>query len=143
MFSIAAVLFLPPGLVGTIYSKNFERMPELHRTIGYPFALGLMVPSPSAPRSAFGGHRRRPPRPSVRRGCPVLCCPSPAPRPAGRPGATCPTGRRSAACAGLWRARPRSVARPPFCPSAGGHPGRWSPSAGPSSVPPSVAPSWR
>jgi hypothetical protein len=43
VFSIAAVLFLPPTLVGTIYGVNFELMPELKLTFGYPFALGLMV----------------------------------------------------------------------------------------------------
>jgi magnesium transporter len=49
VFSIAAVLFLPPTLVGTVYGMNFEHMPELHWTIGYPFALGLMVLSALAP----------------------------------------------------------------------------------------------
>jgi magnesium transporter len=49
VFSIAAVLFLPPTLVGTVYGMNFEHMPELHWTIGYPFALGLMVLSAIAP----------------------------------------------------------------------------------------------
>jgi len=49
VFSIAAVLFLPPTLVGTVYGMNFEHMPELHWTIGYPVALGLMVLSAVAP----------------------------------------------------------------------------------------------
>jgi magnesium transporter len=49
VFSIAAVLFLPPTLVGTVYGMNFEHMPELHWTVGYPFALGLMVLSAIAP----------------------------------------------------------------------------------------------
>ena len=49
VFSIAAVLFLPPTLVGTVYGMNFERMPELHWAFGYPFALGLMVLSAVAP----------------------------------------------------------------------------------------------
>ena len=39
VFSIAAVLFLPPTLVGTIYGMNFEAMPELKWASGYPFAL--------------------------------------------------------------------------------------------------------
>jgi magnesium transporter len=49
VFSIAAVLFLPPTLVGTVYGMNFERMPELHWAFGYPFALALMVASAVAP----------------------------------------------------------------------------------------------
>ena len=49
VFSIAAVLFLPPTLVGTIYGMNFEVMPELKLAVGYPFALGLMVLSAALP----------------------------------------------------------------------------------------------
>lgn len=40
--SWAAILFAPT-LVGTIYGMNFDHMPELHWTWGYPFAVGLMV----------------------------------------------------------------------------------------------------
>ncbi|GAB2802218.1 magnesium/cobalt transporter CorA [Halomonas shantousis] len=43
IFSIAAVVFLPPTLVASIYGMNFEYMPELSWPLGYPFALGLMV----------------------------------------------------------------------------------------------------
>jgi magnesium transporter len=49
VFSIAAVLFLPPTLVGTVYGMNFEHMPELRWLFGYPFALVLMVASAVAP----------------------------------------------------------------------------------------------
>ena len=49
VFSIAAVLFLPPTLVGTVYDMNFEHMLELHWVFGYPFALGLMVLSAVGP----------------------------------------------------------------------------------------------
>ncbi|MEE4462763.1 magnesium transporter CorA family protein [Azotobacter chroococcum] len=45
VFSIAAVLFLPPTLVGTVYGMNFRHMPELEWYFGYPLALGLMVGS--------------------------------------------------------------------------------------------------
>lgn len=38
----AAILFAPT-LVGTIYGMNFDHMPELHWTFGYPMALGLMA----------------------------------------------------------------------------------------------------
>ena len=41
---MAAILF-GPTLVGTIYGMNFDNMPELHWTFGYPMALGLMVAS--------------------------------------------------------------------------------------------------
>ncbi|MEU4348333.1 magnesium and cobalt transport protein CorA [Streptomyces sp. NPDC023838] len=39
--SWAAILFAPT-LVGTIYGMNFEVMPELSWSFGYPFAIGLM-----------------------------------------------------------------------------------------------------
>ncbi|MDH6213437.1 magnesium and cobalt transport protein CorA [Streptomyces pseudovenezuelae] len=39
--SWAAILFAPT-LVGTIYGMNFEHMPELGWSLGYPFAIGLM-----------------------------------------------------------------------------------------------------
>jgi len=38
----AAILFAPT-LVGTVYGMNFDYMPELHWTFGYPFALMLML----------------------------------------------------------------------------------------------------
>ncbi|MGC5010364.1 magnesium and cobalt transport protein CorA [Streptosporangium sp. DT93] len=38
----AAILFAPT-LVGTIYGMNFDAMPELHWTWGYPFAVMLMA----------------------------------------------------------------------------------------------------
>lgn len=49
VFSVAAVLFLPPTLVGTIYGMNFEAMPELQWKFGYPFALGTMLLSAIVP----------------------------------------------------------------------------------------------
>lgn len=49
VFSIAAVLFLPPTVVGTIYGMNFERMPELKWAFGYPFALIMMALSAATP----------------------------------------------------------------------------------------------
>ncbi|MBE0500559.1 MAG: magnesium/cobalt transporter CorA [Desulfuromonadales bacterium] len=49
IFSIAAVVFLPPTLVASIYGMNFEYMPELKWLLGYPGALGLMVISGFAP----------------------------------------------------------------------------------------------
>lgn len=49
IFSIAAVVFLPPTLIASIYGMNFGFMPELKWLLGYPWALGLMVLSGIAP----------------------------------------------------------------------------------------------
>ncbi|MET0599472.1 MAG: magnesium transporter CorA family protein [Mesorhizobium sp.] len=49
IFSVAAVVFLPPTLVASIYGMNFEVMPELRWILGYPFALVLMVISAVLP----------------------------------------------------------------------------------------------
>ncbi len=43
LFSVAAVVFLPPTLIASIYGMNFKHMPELDWTIGYPLAIVLMV----------------------------------------------------------------------------------------------------
>ena len=43
MFSIAAVVFLPPTLVASLYGMNFRVMPELDWVFGYPMAIGLMI----------------------------------------------------------------------------------------------------
>jgi len=47
--SVAAVVFLPPTLVASIYGMNFDLMPKLKWLLGYPFALGLMVVSAVLP----------------------------------------------------------------------------------------------
>ncbi|MDQ0319349.1 magnesium transporter [Pararhizobium capsulatum DSM 1112] len=49
IFSIASVVFLPPTLVASLYGMNFDFMPELHWTFGYPVALGAMVMSAIIP----------------------------------------------------------------------------------------------
>ncbi len=49
IFSIAAVVFLPPTLVASIYGMNFQFLPELQWEFGYPLALCLMVLSGLAP----------------------------------------------------------------------------------------------
>jgi magnesium transporter len=51
--SVAAVVFLPPTLIASVYGMNFEHMPELHWLIGYPFALSLMVLSALLPYLYF------------------------------------------------------------------------------------------
>ena len=43
IFSVAAVVFMPPTLVASIYGMNFKHMPELDWTFGYPFAIVLMI----------------------------------------------------------------------------------------------------
>ena len=48
-FSIAAVVFLPPTVIASIYGMNFNVMPELTWKLGYPFAILLMVLSGIAP----------------------------------------------------------------------------------------------
>jgi magnesium transporter len=53
IFSVAAVVFLPPTLVASIYGMNFEVMPEMDLTFGYPMALGLMVLSAIMPYLYF------------------------------------------------------------------------------------------
>ena len=43
LFSWVAFIFLPPTLIAGIYGMNFEHMPELDWTYGYPMALALIV----------------------------------------------------------------------------------------------------
>lgn len=49
IFSVAAVIFLPPTLVASIYGMNFRFMPEVNWDLGYPWALGVMVVSALLP----------------------------------------------------------------------------------------------
>ena len=51
--SIAAVVFLPPTVIASIYGMNFQAMPELAWPWGYPFALGLMAASAVLPYLVF------------------------------------------------------------------------------------------
>lgn len=53
IFSIAAVVFLPPTLVASAYGMNFEFMPELNWLLGYPWAITLMILSGMAPYFYF------------------------------------------------------------------------------------------
>lgn len=53
IFSVAAVIFLPPTLVASIYGMNFDVMPELHTRFGYPLALLCMVVSAIVPYAFF------------------------------------------------------------------------------------------
>ncbi|MBL6455626.1 magnesium/cobalt transporter CorA [Belnapia sp. T6] len=48
-FTVASVALMPPTLLASIYGMNFQVMPELNWTFGYPMALGLMVISAVLP----------------------------------------------------------------------------------------------
>jgi magnesium transporter len=56
IFSVVAVVFLPPTLIASIYGMNFTFMPELAWPLGYPVAIALMLGSALAPLLYF---RRR------------------------------------------------------------------------------------
>ncbi len=43
LFSVMAVVLMPPTLIASIYGMNFKSMPELEWTHGYPMALVLML----------------------------------------------------------------------------------------------------
>ncbi|WP_374375330.1 magnesium transporter CorA family protein [Dongia sp.] len=49
IFTVAAVAFLPPTLIASVYGMNFKFMPELDWHFGYPFAIVLMVLSALLP----------------------------------------------------------------------------------------------
>ena len=56
IFSVASVALLPPTLIASLYGMNFQFMPELGWTLGYPYALLLMAASGIVPMWYF---RRR------------------------------------------------------------------------------------
>ncbi len=56
IFSVASVALLPPTLIASSYGMNFKFMPELDWSLGYPYALMLMVASALVPMWYF---RRR------------------------------------------------------------------------------------
>ncbi len=43
VFSVWAVVLMPPTLIGSVYGMNFDHMPELRWIGGYPLALLLMA----------------------------------------------------------------------------------------------------
>jgi magnesium transporter len=43
LFSVMAVVLMPPTLIASIYGMNFKSMPELEWHLGYPLAIGLML----------------------------------------------------------------------------------------------------
>jgi len=53
IFSVAAVVLMPPTLVASVYGMNFKNMPELDWAIGYPLALVLMLMASALPYLYF------------------------------------------------------------------------------------------
>ena len=53
ILSVAATVFLPPTLIGSIYGMNFKYMPELDWPFGYPISIGLMVATAVLPYLYF------------------------------------------------------------------------------------------
>jgi magnesium transporter len=53
IFSIAAVMFMPPTLVASVYGMNFHTMPELGWQFGYEYALLLIFLSAIVPYIFF------------------------------------------------------------------------------------------
>jgi magnesium transporter len=56
IFSVVAVVLMPPTLIAGIYGMNFKHMPELQWIAGYPWAIGLMLASAILP---YWAARRR------------------------------------------------------------------------------------
>ena len=53
IFSVASVALLPPTLIASIYGMNFRVMPELDWSLGYPYALAIMLASALGPMWYF------------------------------------------------------------------------------------------
>ena len=53
IFSVAAVVLMPPTLIASIYGMNFKHMPELEWIAGYPLALIVMIIAAIAPYLYF------------------------------------------------------------------------------------------
>jgi magnesium transporter len=53
LFSVMAVVLMPPTLIASIYGMNFKAMPELEWPLGYPMALAAMVLAAALPYLFF------------------------------------------------------------------------------------------
>jgi magnesium transporter len=53
LFSVMAVVLMPPTLIASIYGMNFKVMPELEWQHGYPLAVLMMVAAAVAPYMYF------------------------------------------------------------------------------------------
>ncbi|WP_274476265.1 magnesium/cobalt transporter CorA [Mangrovimonas aestuarii] len=45
IFTVVTVIFMPPTLIASMYGMNFQFMPELNLSFGYPLAICLMITS--------------------------------------------------------------------------------------------------
>jgi magnesium transporter len=53
LFSVMAVVLMPPTLIASVYGMNFKMMPELEWVHGYPMALVMMVVAAVGPYVFF------------------------------------------------------------------------------------------
>lgn len=53
LFSVVAVVMMPPTLIASVYGMNFKVMPELDWWFGYPLALVAMVAAAVLPYALF------------------------------------------------------------------------------------------
>ena len=53
LFSVMAVVLMPPTLIASIYGMNFKAMPELEWAHGYPMALVMMLAAAIVPYWIF------------------------------------------------------------------------------------------
>jgi magnesium transporter len=53
LFSVMAVVLMPPTLIASVYGMNFKVMPELEWEHGYPLAVLMMVLAAVAPYMYF------------------------------------------------------------------------------------------
>ena len=53
LFSVMAVVLMPPTLIASIYGMNFKAMPELEWAHGYPMALVMMLAAAIVPYFLF------------------------------------------------------------------------------------------
>ena len=43
LFSVIAIIFMPPTVIASIYAMNFKQVPELDWQWDYPVAIALMA----------------------------------------------------------------------------------------------------
>src|SRR5688500_3317421 len=53
IFSVVAVVFMPPTMIASIYGMNFDIMPELKWSFGYPLAIAIMAAAAIGPYLFF------------------------------------------------------------------------------------------
>ncbi|MBN4683771.1 magnesium transporter, partial [Pandoraea nosoerga] len=57
LFSVMAVVLMPPTLIASVYGMNFKLMPELEQPWGYPSALIAMLVAAVGPYLFFKWRR--------------------------------------------------------------------------------------